>query len=137
MKYMFATDVHGSAYYCRKMLEAYDEEKAERLVLLLLLFLKIFFQLMVWNVYCVPDMSLFVGDRIPEIYDNGVTALHIIIQHFGRDSFDLKHGKISPLFAILYGSFCRNVPLYVWKREKAIADFFPLFSDFFLYDPAN
>ena len=31
---MFASDVHGSAYYCRKMLEAYDEEKAERLVLL-------------------------------------------------------------------------------------------------------
>ena len=34
MKYMFASDVHGSAYYCRKMLEAYDAEKAERLVLL-------------------------------------------------------------------------------------------------------
>ena len=34
MKYMFASDVHGSAYYCRKMLEAYDKEKAERLVLL-------------------------------------------------------------------------------------------------------
>ena len=34
MKYMFASDVHGSAYYCRKMLKAYDEEKAERLVLL-------------------------------------------------------------------------------------------------------
>ena len=31
---MFASDVHGSAYYCRKMLKAYDEEKAERLVLL-------------------------------------------------------------------------------------------------------
>ena len=35
MKYMFASDIHGSAYYCRKMLEAYREEKAERLVLLL------------------------------------------------------------------------------------------------------
>ena len=34
MKYMFASDVHGSAYYCRKMLDAYREEKAERLVLL-------------------------------------------------------------------------------------------------------
>lgn len=34
MKYMFASDVHGSAYYCRKMLEAYKEEQAERLVLL-------------------------------------------------------------------------------------------------------
>ena len=33
MKYMFASDVHGSAYYCRKMLDAYKEEKAERLVL--------------------------------------------------------------------------------------------------------
>lgn len=34
MKYMFASDVHGSAYFCRKMLEAYREEVAERLVLL-------------------------------------------------------------------------------------------------------
>ena len=34
MKYMFASDVHVSAYYCRKMLNAYQEEKAERLVLL-------------------------------------------------------------------------------------------------------
>lgn len=31
---MFASDVHGSAFYCRKMLEAYREEGAERLVLL-------------------------------------------------------------------------------------------------------
>ena len=34
MKYMFASDVHGSAYYCRKMLETYKKEQAERLVLL-------------------------------------------------------------------------------------------------------
>ena len=34
MKYMFASDVHGSVYFCRKMLEAYREEGAERLVLL-------------------------------------------------------------------------------------------------------
>lgn len=34
MKYMFASDIHGSAYYCREMLRAYQEEKAERLVLL-------------------------------------------------------------------------------------------------------
>ena len=34
MKYMFASDIHGSAYYCRKMLEAWDREGAERLVLL-------------------------------------------------------------------------------------------------------
>lgn len=34
MKYMFASDVHGSAYFCQKMLEAYREEGAERLVLL-------------------------------------------------------------------------------------------------------
>lgn len=41
MKYMFASDVHGSAYYCRKMLEAYDEEKAERLVLLEICFITV------------------------------------------------------------------------------------------------
>lgn len=34
MKYMFASDIHGSAYYCRKMLEVYKQEKADRLVLL-------------------------------------------------------------------------------------------------------
>ena len=34
MKYMFASDVHGSAYYCHKMLETYKKEQAERLVLL-------------------------------------------------------------------------------------------------------
>lgn len=31
---MFASDIHGSAYYCRKMLDAYREEQADRLVLL-------------------------------------------------------------------------------------------------------
>lgn len=34
MKYMFASDIHGSAYYCKKMLEAYEREGAYRLVLL-------------------------------------------------------------------------------------------------------
>lgn len=34
MKYMFASDVHGSAYYCQKMLESFGQEGAERLVLL-------------------------------------------------------------------------------------------------------
>ena len=34
MKLMIASDIHGSAYYCRKMLEAYDAEGAERLLLL-------------------------------------------------------------------------------------------------------
>ncbi len=34
MKYMIASDIHGSAYYCRKMLDAYKKEKADRLVLL-------------------------------------------------------------------------------------------------------
>lgn len=34
MKYMIASDIHGSAFYCRKMLEAYDREQAERLLIL-------------------------------------------------------------------------------------------------------
>ena len=34
MKLMIASDIHGSAYYCRKLLEAYKAEKAERLLLL-------------------------------------------------------------------------------------------------------
>ena len=31
MKWMIASDIHGSAYYCRQLLEAYRKEKAERL----------------------------------------------------------------------------------------------------------
>ena len=34
MKWMIASDVHGSAYYCRQMLEAFDREQADRLLLL-------------------------------------------------------------------------------------------------------
>ena len=34
MKWMFASDLHGSAYYCRLMLEALAREKAGRLLLL-------------------------------------------------------------------------------------------------------
>lgn len=34
MKYLFASDIHGSAYYCRKLLDVFREEQAERLVLL-------------------------------------------------------------------------------------------------------
>ena len=34
MKWMIASDIHESAYYCEKMLEAYEREKADRLILL-------------------------------------------------------------------------------------------------------
>lgn len=34
MKIMFASDIHGSAYYCRKMLDIYGNSGADRLVLL-------------------------------------------------------------------------------------------------------
>ncbi len=34
MKYMFASDIHGSAYYCRRLLEEYRKSGAERLILL-------------------------------------------------------------------------------------------------------
>ena len=34
MKLMFASDIHGSAYYCEKMLECSHREKAERLWIL-------------------------------------------------------------------------------------------------------
>jgi len=34
MKYMFASDIHGSAYYCRKMLEVFQKSGAKRLILL-------------------------------------------------------------------------------------------------------
>lgn len=34
MKLMIASDIHGSAYYCKKMLEAFEREMADKLVLL-------------------------------------------------------------------------------------------------------
>ena len=34
MKLMIASDIHGSAFYCRKMLEAYEREKADKMLIL-------------------------------------------------------------------------------------------------------
>ncbi len=34
MKYFIASDIHGSFYYCEKMIESYKKEKADKLVLL-------------------------------------------------------------------------------------------------------
>ena len=34
MKWFIASDIHGSAYYCRKMLERYKAENADRMLLL-------------------------------------------------------------------------------------------------------
>ena len=34
MKWFIASDIHGSAYYCRRMLERYKKENADRLLLL-------------------------------------------------------------------------------------------------------
>ena len=34
MKWLIASDIHGSAYYCRALLTAYDREQADRMLLL-------------------------------------------------------------------------------------------------------
>ena len=34
MKFLIASDLHGSAYYARKLLEAFNESKADKLILL-------------------------------------------------------------------------------------------------------
>ena len=34
MKYFIVSDIHGSAYYCKKMLEAWEKEEADRIVFL-------------------------------------------------------------------------------------------------------
>ena len=34
LKLMIASDLHGSAYYCKKMLDCYEKERADRLILL-------------------------------------------------------------------------------------------------------
>ena len=33
MKYMIASDIHGSSYYCQKLMDAYKYEKPDRLIL--------------------------------------------------------------------------------------------------------
>ncbi|MBQ0146470.1 MAG: phosphodiesterase [Lachnospiraceae bacterium] len=34
MKYIFASDIHGSAYYCRKLLNVFEHSGAEQLILM-------------------------------------------------------------------------------------------------------
>ena len=34
MKYMIASDIHGSAYYCKKLIAAYEKEQADKLLIL-------------------------------------------------------------------------------------------------------
>lgn len=34
MKWLIASDIHGSAYYCEKLLSAFEEEKADKLLIL-------------------------------------------------------------------------------------------------------
>ena len=34
MKLMIASDIHGSAYYCSELLDAFEREQADKLVLL-------------------------------------------------------------------------------------------------------
>ena len=34
MKWLIASDIHGSAYYCEKLLEAYKREGADKMLLL-------------------------------------------------------------------------------------------------------
>ena len=34
MKWMIASDIHGSAFYCRKMVKAFEKENADKLLLL-------------------------------------------------------------------------------------------------------
>ena len=31
MKWMIASDLHGSAFYCKKMIKAFERERADRL----------------------------------------------------------------------------------------------------------
>ena len=34
MKFLIASDIHGSAYYCKKLVERFEKEAADRLILL-------------------------------------------------------------------------------------------------------
>ena len=34
MKLLFASDIHGSAFYCRKLMERYEDERPEKVILL-------------------------------------------------------------------------------------------------------
>ena len=39
MKLMIASDIHGSAFYCEQMIEAYKREGADKLLLLEIFFI--------------------------------------------------------------------------------------------------
>ena len=39
MKWVIASDIHGSAYYCEKLLNAYKNEGADKMLLLALLYI--------------------------------------------------------------------------------------------------
>ena len=41
MKLVIASDIHGSAYYCRKLLKRLEEEKEDRLILLAMYYLMV------------------------------------------------------------------------------------------------
>ena len=34
MKYVIASDIHGSAHFCKKLADAFEREKADKLLLL-------------------------------------------------------------------------------------------------------
>ena len=59
MKLMIASDIHGSAYYCEKMIEAYKREKADKLLLLGdLLYHGRICRIMVMTVSCKNSMTV-------------------------------------------------------------------------------
>ena len=54
----------------------------------------------IWHVYGSFYMTVHIGLFFSQIYDQRVPSAHIIIQHFCRNRFHRKHGRL--LFVISY-----------------------------------
>lgn len=52
MKWMIASDLHGSAFYCKKMIKAFERERADRLLLL--------------GIFCITAPQRPAGGLCPE-----------------------------------------------------------------------
>ena len=95
MKWMIASDIHGSAYYCRQLLNAYNREQADRLLLL-------------------GDL-LYHGPRndLPEEYDpkQGIELLNAKKQHIlcVRGNCDAEVDQMVLQFPIM-ADYCAIMP---------------------------
>ena len=88
MKLMIASDIHGSAYYCRKMLDAYKREGADRLLALATLHIGTVFQQAV-------ELVAQRGDRLVVVAGEEVAVEHDVVRHAVGNQLDLGQPQVA------------------------------------------